>query len=184
LYVTFNANAGSGVLSLSPPAGWSQAFDADAAAGLPYANGWQEAWYLVVPSDGAATHSFATSLSRAGRAHVYVIEAGSFDATDPIEAVAYAPDTTTDTTWSVPAVDAAGGALLIASAASAGTGPSWTPDPAYTEGTDAAFGSGFSLGSGYRSVSAGISAATATWTSSVSDKGTTAHVVIRGSPSP
>ncbi len=184
LYVTFNANVGSGMLSLSPPAGWSQAFDADADAGLPHANGWQEAWYLTVPSGGPSTHSFGTTLSRAGRAHLYVIAAGSFDASDPIEAVAYGADTSTTTSWDVPAVNAAGGALLIASAAAAGTGPSWTPDAAYTEGTDAALGTGFSLGSGYRSLSAGISAATATWTSSVADKGTVAHVVIRGAPGP
>ena len=176
LYVTFNCNAGAGVQDVvTPPTGWVQVFDSE---GATTGNGWQEAWYRILPGSPPATFDFGMLSSRAGRAHVMVVDAGTFDASTPIEDFAQATQSS-GTAFAIPAVDAVSDALLVAAAAVAGSGPTWTPDPTYTEQTDHANGTTSSMGTGTRAVSGGTGL-TATWTSSAADNGTVSHVVIKG----
>lgn len=180
LVVQLTCNAGFGIQGvITPPTNWVQIFDSEANGSIT-GNAWQESWYYIVPASPPATWDFAVSSSRAGRLHVHVIDAGTFDATTPVEDFAYANDTGNDTSWPIPAVDAAGDALLIALAACAGSGPTWSPDAAYTERTDAQNGTTSSAGTGTRTITGGGSALTATWTSSASDNGSVSHIVIKG----
>lgn len=177
IVVVFRANAGLGVQNLTAPAGWVQVYDSDERGSIR-GNGWMEAWYYVLPASPPATHGFTGSTSRVGTAHTHVFEAGTFDAAAPVETYAYdeVPSAVT-TAFPIPAVTVAGDAMLLATAGTSGSTPTWTPDTNYTERTDNST-SNMGTGSGTRAVTAGTYSAT--WTASVSDNGMVSHIAIKG----
>ena len=180
LVVVINCNAGFGIQNVAtPPAGWTQIYDSDQNGSLQ-GNGWQEAWYIDLPSGFASAYDFVMSSSRAGALHVYAVQSGTFDSAT-VPTAQYVNETTSDMSWDIPSITVADKSLLIATAAGAGiTGQTWAPDANYTEGTDSMAGGGTgSMGTGYRVVPSSGSY-TAVWTSGTADNGTVAHIAIKG----